>query len=44
VNVEKGLLAVSYGGGASELEDIERAISKAGHEFEPSPGARKVED
>jgi copper chaperone CopZ len=44
VDAEKCLLAVSYEGGAPELEDIEAAISDAGHEFEPSPGARKIED
>lgn len=44
VDAERGILAVSYEGGASELGDIERAISRAGHDFEPSPGARKVED
>jgi copper chaperone CopZ len=44
VDAEKRLLAVSYEGGAPELEDIETAISNAGHEFEPSPGARKIEE
>ena len=43
VDAEKGLLAVSYEGRAPELERIESAISDAGHEFEPSPGARKIE-
>lgn len=43
VDAEKGLLAVSYEGGAPELESIEKTISDAGHEFEPSPGARQVE-
>jgi copper chaperone CopZ len=43
VDAEKGWLAVSYEGGASELEAIEASISNAGHEFEPSPGARKIE-
>ncbi len=44
VDAEKSLLAVSYNGGAQELQDIEKAIADAGHEFEPSPGAREVED
>lgn len=44
VDAEKGLLAVSYEGGAPELARIESAISDAGHEFEPSPGARRVEE
>ena len=43
VDAEKGLVAVSYEGGTQELQGIERAISDAGHEFEPSPGARKLE-
>ena len=43
VDSEKGLVAVSYEGGASELEKIEQALTDAGHDFEPSPGARKVE-
>ena len=40
---EKGLVAVSYEGGAAELEKIEQAVTDAGHDFEPSPGAGKVE-
>jgi len=42
-DLEKGLVAVSYEGGAAELEKIEQAITDAGHDFEPSPGAGKVE-
>lgn len=44
VDSEKGLVAVSYEGGASELEKIEGAINDAGHDFEHSPGADKVAD
>jgi copper chaperone CopZ len=40
---EKGLVAVSFEGGAAELEKIEQAVTDAGHDFEPSPGAGKVE-
>jgi copper chaperone CopZ len=43
VDSEKGLVAVSYEGGAAELEKIEQAVTDAGHAFEPSPGAGKVE-
>ena len=39
VDSEKGLVAVSYEGGETELERIEGAIEEAGHEAEPSPGA-----
>ena len=39
VDSERGLVAVSYEGGESELERIEGAIEEAGHEAEPSPGA-----
>ena len=39
VDSEKGLVAVSYEGGESELGRIEGAIEEAGHEAEPSPGA-----
>jgi len=42
-DLEKGLVAVSYEGGAAELEKIEQAVTDAGHDFEPSPGAGKVE-
>ncbi len=39
VDSEKGLVAVSFEGGQAELEKIQGAIEKAGHEVEPSPGA-----
>jgi copper chaperone CopZ len=39
VDSEKGLVAVSYEGGETELRRIEGAIEEAGHEAEPSPGA-----
>ena len=39
VDLEKGLVAVSYDGGEAELEDIQRAIRESGHEADPSPGA-----
>ena len=39
VDSERGLVAVSYEGGESELERIEGAIEEAGHKAEPSPGA-----
>ncbi len=39
VDSEKGLVAVSFDGGETELEKIRGAIEKAGHEVEPSPGA-----
>ncbi len=39
VDSEKGLVAVSFEGGEAELEKIQGAIEKAGHEVEPSPGA-----
>lgn len=44
VDPEKSLLAVSYEGGEPELERIEQAVKEAGHDFETSPGARKLED
>ncbi len=44
VDLEKGLTAVSYEGGEPELERVERAVKEAGHEFETSPGARKLEE
>ena len=44
VDSEKGLVAVSYEGGAAELERIEQAVKDAGHDFGPSPGASKVEE
>lgn len=39
VDSERGLVAVSFEGGEAELERVESAIEKAGHEVEPSPGA-----
>jgi len=39
VDSEKGLVAVSYEGGETELEKIEGAIEEAGHDAKPSPGA-----
>lgn len=39
---EKGLVAVSYEGGAAELERNEGAVEEAGYEYEPSPGAGEV--
>lgn len=42
-DVEKGLLAISYEGGAAEQGRLEEAVKEAGYDFEPSPGARKLE-
>ena len=39
VDSEKGLVAVSYEGGETELEEIGGAVKEAGHDFELSPGA-----
>ncbi|MBA2692967.1 MAG: heavy-metal-associated domain-containing protein [Rubrobacter sp.] len=39
----KGLAAVSYDGGESELSEMEAAIGEAGFEYEATPGARKME-
>ena len=44
VDPEKGLVAVSYEGGQTELERIETVIEEAGHDFEPSPGADHIAD
>lgn len=44
VDQEKGLVAVSYEGGGSELEKIEQSIREAGYGYEASPGARKLEE
>ena len=44
VDSEKGLVAVSFEGGEAELEEIGSAVEKAGHDFEPSPGADHVTD
>lgn len=39
VDLEKGLVAVSFDGGGAEQERVERALEEAGHDVEPSPGA-----
>jgi copper chaperone CopZ len=39
VDSERGLVAISYEGGETELQGIEDAIEEAGHKAEPSPGA-----
>ena len=39
VDSEKGLVAVSYEGGETELGRIGDAIEEAGYAAEPSPGA-----
>ena len=44
VDSEKGLVAISYEGGETELERIGGAVEEAGHDFEPSPGADHVAD
>ncbi len=44
VDLEKGLVAVSYEGGKAELEEIGGAVEEAGHDFEPSPGADHAVD
>ncbi len=44
VDSEKGLVAVSFEGGEAELEKIQGAIEKAGHEVQPSPGADPAVD
>ena len=44
VDSEKGLVAVSFEGGEAELEEIGSAVEKAGHDFEPSPGADHATD
>ncbi len=41
---EKGLVAISYDGGEAEQESLGQAVKEAGYDFEPSPGARKVEE
>jgi copper chaperone CopZ len=41
-DAEKGLLAVSYEGGETELRRIEEAVREVGLSFEPSPGAEKA--
>ena len=42
VDAGKGLLAVSYEGGAAELAGIEDAVRDAGFEPEPTPGAENA--
>lgn len=42
VDLEKGLVAVSYEGGEAALEEIGRAVEEAGYEYETSPGAGEV--
>ena len=42
VDAEKGLLAVSYEGGETELARIEEAVRDAGFEPEPTPGAENA--
>ncbi len=44
VDLEKGLVAVSYEGGETELEKIGGTVEEAGHDFEPSPGADHAAD
>jgi copper chaperone CopZ len=44
VDSEKGLVAVSYEGGAAELEEIGDTVQEAGHDFELSPGADHAAD
>lgn len=42
VDASKGLLAVSYEGGKTELASIEDAVRDAGFETEPTPGAKNA--
>lgn len=42
-DADKGLVAVSYEGGETEQRRLEETVKEAGHDFEPSPGARKLE-
>ncbi|MGB3634523.1 MAG: hypothetical protein WA982_10830 [Rubrobacteraceae bacterium] len=42
-DAEKGLVAVSYEGGEAEQNRLKQAVKEAGYDFEPSPGARKLE-
>lgn len=44
VDAEKELVAVSYTGGADELEKIGHAVEEAGYSYEPTPGAEHVEE
>jgi copper chaperone CopZ len=43
-DTEKGLVAVSYEGGEAEQGRLEQTVKEAGYDFEPSPGARKLEE
>jgi copper chaperone CopZ len=43
-DTEKGLVAVSYEGGEAEQGRLEQAVEEAGYDFEPSPGAQKLEE
>ena len=42
VDREKSLVAISYEGDGSKLDEIEATIKKAGYETETSPGAERV--
>lgn len=44
VDAEKALVAISYTGGADELEEIGRTVEKAGYGYEPTSGADHVGD
>lgn len=44
VDLEKGLVAISYEGGQAELEKVESAVRDAGRDFESSPGAEHLAD
>lgn len=44
VDAEKELVAVSYTGGADELEKIGHALEEAGYGYDPTPGADHVGD
>jgi len=44
VDSEKGLVAVSYEGGETELEKIGNTVEEAGHDFDRSPGADHAAD
>lgn len=40
----ENLVAVSYEGGKTEQSRLEQTVEEAGYNFEPSPGARKLEE
>ncbi len=42
VDAAKGLVAISYGGGETELEEIGQVVQEAGYGYELSPGAGEV--